>query len=258
MGAIMTISSLACQTRRVLLWSGYLLCCFWLAIAMVWWALAKIDYAYPFWYQALDIQEHIATYAPQNPQKTGFAQLPPEHHQRAFAQIRKSVHSGSPPLRAISYAGPEGRRIPLLTDDEITHLRDVRRLLQGASLASALFGLLWLPLAWLLLRAGRPGWRQASGILAALALLLAVTLSVAGPTAVFYQFHEWLFPPEHPWFFYWQDSLMSTLMKAPVLFGGIAAMLVPAGLMLSVVVYYGGLRLCSLCRRSGVGRRHAD
>jgi hypothetical protein len=31
-----------------------------------------------------------------------------------------------------------------------------------------------------------------------------------------------VFPEGHQWFFYYQDSLMSTLMKAPYLFGYIA------------------------------------
>lgn len=254
----MTISSVASQTRRLLVWWAYLFCCLWLATAMSWWSLARFDYGYPLWYQLLDIQTHIATYAPQNRQKAGFAQLPPEQHLRAFTQIRESVHSGSPKLEEIVYPGPDGRPVQMLTSDEITHLRDVRRLFDRALLASALFGLLWLPLAWLLRRVGPPGRWQAAGILAGTIVVVAGTLILAGPTAVFYKFHDWLFPPAHPWFFYWQDSLMSTLMKAPVLFGGIAAMLVPAGLLLTPLFYLGGLGLAGVAGKRGAERSDAD
>ena len=66
---------------------------------------------------------------------------------------------------------------------------------------------------------------------------------------MFYQFHIWLFPADHEWFFYWQDSLMSTLMKAPVLFGGIAVVLVGGTLVLTPLFYRGGLRLIGRLRR---------
>ena len=53
--------------------------------------------------------------------------------------------------------------------------------------------------------------------------LFVVVLIVVGPTKAFSQMHEWVFPPGNPWFFYYQQSLMSTMMWAPVLFGWIAA-----------------------------------
>lgn len=59
--------------------------------------------------------------------------------------------------------------------------------------------------------------------LAVLSAVIGIILAVIGPKAVFTQMHIWVFPPQHKWFFYYQDSLMSTMMHAPVLFGGIAA-----------------------------------
>jgi hypothetical protein len=59
--------------------------------------------------------------------------------------------------------------------------------------------------------------------LAAVSAVIGVILAVIGPKAVFTQLHIWVFPAEHKWFFYYQDSLMSTMMHAPILFGGIAA-----------------------------------
>jgi hypothetical protein len=64
-----------------------------------------------------------------------------------------------------------------------------------------------------------------------IAALIAAVL-IIGSKKVFYYLHTWIFPPEHPWFFYYQDSLMTTLMKAPDLFGLIAALLLALWLLL--------------------------
>jgi hypothetical protein len=64
-----------------------------------------------------------------------------------------------------------------------------------------------------------------------------------GPRRVFYRMHEWVFPPENPWFFYYQDSLMSTMMKAPHLFGAIAPVLLALGLLLYAGLLFAAARL---------------
>ncbi len=53
-----------------------------------------------------------------------------------------------------------------------------------------------------------------------------------GPTKVFYWGHEVVFPENNQWFFYYEDSLMSTMMKAPALFGPIAGQLLFCTLIL--------------------------
>ena len=70
---------------------------------------------------------------------------------------------------------------------------------------------------------------------------LSALLVIVGPKKLFYAFHIWVFPVEHQWFFYWEQSLMSTLMKAPDLFGGIAVALVMFGVPLAVLLYLFGL-----------------
>jgi len=82
---------------------------------------------------------------------------------------------------------------------------------------------------------------DAKGVLVIFAVLmvsLASAVFIVGPKDVFYQMHIWVFPDNHQWFFYYQDSLMSTMMKAPDLFAGIAAQIVLLALLLfSVGVY---------------------
>lgn len=69
--------------------------------------------------------------------------------------------------------------------------------------------------------------------------LIALIVFALGPIAVFYWFHEQVFPEGHQWFFYYQDSLMTTLMKAPDIFAFIAALLVTVLVALWSAALYG-------------------
>jgi len=50
-----------------------------------------------------------------------------------------------------------------------------------------------------------------------MAVLLVLSL-VIGVENLFYGLHTIVFPDDHQWFFYYEDSLMSTLMQAPNIF----------------------------------------
>ena len=64
--------------------------------------------------------------------------------------------------------------------------------------------------------------------------VVVVAVLVLGAEKVFYQFHVWIFPAGHQWFFYYEESLMSMMMKAPDLFGYIAIMLVVLAVIIQV------------------------
>ena len=222
---------------------------FWLAIAAAWWLSARIDYAYPMWYQVLAIDEHISRYAPHHPSKRDFARLTAEQHHQAFAAISHAVHGRGQPLESIAYQAP-GRPVQTLLDNaEVRHLEDVARLLRLAGWATLAAFVLWL---WTMAaQSGEalPSWRQRLLTVAVLAFAVSALLLLAGPKVVFYQLHVWLFPPENPWFFYWEESLMSTLMKAPFLFGGIAVQILLLALVLVLPIHLAGRRLGDLLGR---------
>jgi hypothetical protein len=222
---------------------------FWLAIAAAWWLSSQVDYGYPLWYQTLAIDEHIARYAPYHPSKPDFARLTAEQHQQAFASITDAVHGRGQLLESIYYQPPGRAPLTLLDDTEVRHLKDVARLLRLAGWAT----LVVFPI-WLLVMAAQsglqlPSWRQRLLTIATVALAVSALLLLAGPKTVFYQLHVWLFPPENPWFFYWEESLMSTLMKAPSLFGAIAVQILLLALLLVLPIHLGGRRLGGLLRR---------
>jgi hypothetical protein len=45
--------------------------------------------------------------------------------------------------------------------------------------------------------------------------------------------HTVVFPADHQWFFYYKDSLMASLMKAPDIFAAIAAQLLVVALLIA-------------------------
>lgn len=224
-------------------WWLYTLNAMVLALGVSWGFYSLCDYGYSFWYQTLDIEEHIQEYGPQNRYRRDFERLEAEQYQALFHQIRNAVHNNGEGLEDIHYPNRLEQPVPLLREAEILHLRDVAHLIRMGTVITLIAACLWWPLALWVRCQHRPPAGSRLIALAAPLLGLAGWLLVAGPEAVFYQFHIWLFPPEHEWFFYWQDSLMSTLMKAPVLFGGIALVLSVGVAILTPVIYFTGLRL---------------
>lgn len=201
-----------------------------------WQALAGFDFAYLVWHEALGIGDTIARYGPENRWRQGFEQTAPIERARLFGAIVDAIHDDGRGLADLRYYDPEGRELGrLLRDPEIVHLQDVARLVgwfeaAGVAALVLLFGL-----------TAEARWRQRSlpparRFLGGAAVLLAVTaiaLLVIGPVEVFYALHEIVFPDDHQWFFWYEDSLMSTMMQAPNLFGAIAAVWFPFALALA-------------------------
>jgi len=96
-----------------------------------------------------------------------------------------------------------------------------------------------------------PSWKHQLMLLAGVIFVCTSAVLVIGPKVVFYQFHVWLFPPQHQWFFYYQDSLMTTLMHAPQLFGGIAAVMLLMATTLAVVVIRALMVLAAIRTQQG-------
>lgn len=196
-----------------------------LAFHITWYFLVAINFSYGFWHNHTSIATAIEKYASENRQgRPDFHKTSLQERERVFAAIVQSVRSSGAGLAAIEYqVGSEKR--PLLTDLEVLHLQDVANLIDLAPWAVVPA---WLLLGAILLwhiknKRALPSIRSQSLSLLVVSAAVGAVLIVVGPTKVFNQLHIWIFPPEHPWFFYYQDSLMSTMMHAPVLFGGIAA-----------------------------------
>jgi uncharacterized membrane protein len=216
-----------------------------LAFALSWSVLYKVDFAYSGIYDALEIERVIAQYGPLNRHRQGFAQTDKAEQVRLFAAINTAVHQQGQGLEDIRYYLPNHHPNQqaigkLLHQAEIVHLQDVANLLDVMKLVVIIAALVWLGLLLLyrFTHLARPGVKQQWLGIAALLLVGGIVVAMVGPVRVFYTLHEWVFPAGHQWFFYYQDSLMSTLMKAPDLFGAIAVLLTLLALMIVALMNF--------------------
>lgn len=199
-----------------------------LAVSLLsWHLLAQIDFAYPTGYQLLGLEEHIAEFAPNNRFRKGFETTSPRDHWRLFSAITNAVQHSGEGLADIHYQLPNGTDIPLMYDAEIIHLTDVSHLINrfySIGIVGAIIWSIFFAIAYRQ-KLNYPTPRHiALGFAGGIFIIASVVLSI-GATRVFYWFHTKIFPDGHQWFFYYEDSLMTTLMKAPDIFAFIAALL---------------------------------
>lgn len=209
-----------------------------------WMVNAKFGYGYSWLYGFYDTEQHIALYAPQNRYRIGFETTSEDVHKGVFQEIVDSVHANGEGLADISYFYA-GKKTPLLHQAEIIHLQDVANLINAIHGLTAMCLLLFFVCLLGEYRYRSKGSQRVSaslkGLLSVCLLLVALTALafwIWGAKAIFYQMHILIFPKDHQWFFYYQDSLMSTLMKAPDLFAGIALQIAFVGLVLYAVLLF--------------------
>ena len=206
---------------NLLLSIGLFCVCFYLA----WQTSAATNFLYSIWYEVLDIDETISTYAPRNKNRQEFEQTSKQEQVRLFSGIVTGIQNKGEGLVELKYANSNGKVIDtLLTDAEVIHLNDVANLVSNFKHFAIIGGLIAL-IAFALMLVLKTKLAKfkyhlfgAVGII----VIIVIFLQIVGPTNVFYAGHELIFPNNHQWFFYYEDSLMSTMMKAPALFGPIA------------------------------------
>ena len=199
-----------------------------IALALLsWHLLAQFHFAYPLGYQLLDLHTHIAEFAPLNRHKEDFEFVSQHEHWRLFGEISDAVQNSGAGLGDIHYTLANGQRTPLMHEAEIIHLQDVANLIDvfyTVGLGCWLLWLLCLAIAyWKKLTLPAPK-KILIGFLGGLAITALVIISW-GAKEVFYWLHVQIFPKDHQWFFFYQDSLMTTLMKAPDIFAFISLLL---------------------------------
>lgn len=199
-----------------------------------WILLAQGNFLYGFWHDHAGIGEGIEEFGPQNQYRQGFADTTREERVRLFAAINQAIHNNGKGLEEIRYRSKsQAQPQTLLRRPEIVHLQDVARLVTQLKWAGAAIAFIWTGCcAWALVRK-RPLPKLKHQLLGigGFLLLLGLVVIVAGPVKVFNLLHIWIFPADNQWFFYYQESLMSTLMMAPSLFGWITVVWVPLALL---------------------------
>lgn len=212
------------QVKRIIEISALAVSGLIVAVAASWLILASFNFSYGFWHDYGGIGPAIEKYAESNRFKRGFQFTTKAQRQQLFEEINSAVHSSGSGLSDIVFRVEGFEPQTLLTDVEVVHLQDVAHMIDKG-LALALGVLVFWVCVWLyfaLARRRLPGlWSQTVAIGGVLAVGAFIIL-IIGPVDVFYWLHTVAFPDDHQWFFYYQDSLMSTMMYAPILFGWIA------------------------------------
>ena len=235
--------AIAQQTQPVTrhLWAWLVLCLLLLlqATYVSWLLLAPSDFLYARWYQVMQIDRAILQYAPLNDYKQDFGKTDRAEHIRLFHEITRAIDGDQAQrqtrLNTLSYQDPQGKVIDtLMREPEVQHLMDVGKLVDDFKRTSLLsFGVSAALLLFLYRqRSVFPGLKKLGLSFASLISAITLLIFVLGPVKVFYQLHIWLFPPQHQWFFYYQESLMTTFMQAPMLFGYIASALAALAMLI--------------------------
>lgn len=207
-----------------------LITAFWIS----WHGLAQLNFGYTLGYDVLEIQEHIQRFGPSNQYRHGFEHTDKPQHVALFAEIVRAIQHDGVGLEDIRYHHSKNASATLLREPEVVHLQDVAHLITLFNWVAMTSVVL---LIVLLVIYRRRNWSLPTGKQIALGTIITITLVgvcllLVGPTATFYWLHTKVFPENHQWFFYYQESLMTTLMKAPDLFGFIAVLWITLALLL--------------------------
>ncbi|MCG7529812.1 DUF1461 domain-containing protein [Psychrobium sp. MM17-31] len=197
------------------------------ALLITWWLLSAVDFFYPTFYQWLDIGQTINEFGPQNRFKEGFATTSMPQHFEYFSQIVTAINNGGEGLATISYPY-NGQHVPLLRDAEVRHLQDVANLLDNLFVAGGVIMTALMISVVYKIRKVSPFVTIKMQLVQLITFVLSLIAIcwLIGFKTVFYWLHEVAFPAENDWFFYYQDSLMTTMMQAPMLFAPISATMV--------------------------------
>jgi hypothetical protein len=228
------------RSLTTLLWFFFCLFLLFFSIGLSWQVNKSANFFYQFWYSQLNIEQTIKTYVPQNTQgKRDFASTDNKQHFKSFNQIVDEIHSDGIGLAELSYFNGENQKRTLLTKAEVVHLKDVSVLVNKLYFASAINVILLFIIAGgaYQVKAQKPPKKEQYTAVVIPTFLFLLIFSIFGFTEIFYYLHVLVFPDNHQWFFYYQESLMSSLMKAPDLFAGIGFSLIVIALAIYLVIY---------------------
>jgi uncharacterized membrane protein len=236
----MSSSSIKNRSLSNLLW--FFLCLFLLvfSLGLSWQVNKSANFFYEFWYSQLNIEQTIKTYVPQNTQgKQDFANTTTQQHFNSFNQIVYEINNNGAGLAKLSYENEEKEIKLLLTTAEVVHLRDVSDLVNKLRSASVINTLLLFVVIVGVYRFKQPKPLKKEQFIAVIipGVVLLFMFSIFGFTDIFYYLHTVVFPDDHQWFFYYQESLMSSLMKAPDLFAGIGFSLITVACVIYLIIY---------------------
>ncbi|RNL66470.1 lipoprotein intramolecular transacylase Lit [Zhongshania marina] len=191
-----------------------------LCLYLSWHALLSVNFFYGFWHDNIGIAETIAETGPQNRYRSGFENTDRAQRIMLFQEICHAITHQGEGLRHIRYSPEADVHIPLLHHAEIVHLQDVANLISLTQKLEPYILVMWCMLIALFAMRSwpLPNYKQILAVNSVLIVGLIAAVLAVGWVEVFYAAHRLIFPDDHQWFFFYQESLMSTMMQAPDLF----------------------------------------
>jgi len=218
------------------LWFVLFPCLLLVSFYLSWTSLSYKGFMYDVLYDNTKLATFIDLYAPHNRYKKGFELTDREERIRLFETIlnnidisayqvdtkkpQESMNQVEESLMSIQYHSPQGKAIDyLLRDSEVEHLVFVSQLIGQLKKISGFALMLATILLFFIFIKSIPLPKLSSLLISYAIMLVSILLAIAviGPLNIFVYLHESFFDG-HQWFFYYQESLMTTLMMAPDLF----------------------------------------
>ena len=206
-----------------------------LSFYVSWLGLSKVNFLYAFWYEHTALEKFIDFYAPQNKFKKNFELVDDQGRIEIFSKIVSEINSGGSGLGEIVYTDNEGKIIDtFLRDAERIHLEYVSALVLVFKYLAAfsLFVLIFFLVLMYYYTVTVPVFKKLGLHYLYIFLLIGFCVLLYGPENTFVFLHESIYPENHQWHFYYQESLMTTLMMAPDLFAYIGGVWITSALLL--------------------------
>lgn len=223
-----------------LAWLSFCLSLLMFSFGLSWQVNKSVNFTYPLWYEVLDINSHINKYAPQNKyKKQNFVNTDETQHFDLFEQVVIAINNQGENLENIEYF-TANKQTKLFTQSEVIHLQDVSNLVDTLRLVWLvnLLPLILLSLLYIQKKLYMPSSKLKVKALFASVVVVMSSFAIFGFKKIFYYLHTAVFPDNHQWFFYYQESLMSTFMKAPDLFAAIGINLLLIAIVIFSCCYY--------------------
>ncbi len=201
------------------------------------WTLSSMNnFYYNQLYDRIEIGKHIKKYSIRNTNtdRRKFFFTDKNIHKQIFGEIVTAVNNNGKNLENINFKIKK-QQIKFLTKSEISHLKDVAKLVN--SMKYFVFIILILTILIIVLMKNRKvkylGMLKNYIIFISFFSLIGILYYFSGFKKIFNLFHEICFK-NGQWFFYYEDSLMTTLMKAPDIFFYISVIL----LILTIIFHF--------------------
>jgi hypothetical protein len=214
---------------------------FFICLVLSWHFLSKANFFFDTLYDMHQIESHIAEFAPQNRQnRINFELTSKNERIRIVGKILRTVNAKGVGLETIKYFNTDGVPVNLfLTLAEVEHLKDVSvlvHLMNSIAFILIIIFIIIFSLAWRY-KTTTPSLLMLTCSMVGFVIITTGCIIFIGPQIVFNELHEWVFADKSEWHFYYQDSLMTTLLKAPDTFATIAILMTAIALIFWLLIF---------------------